>query len=97
MHADRDTGADGYTDTDTVDQSGSIVDPAHDIVPGANRNLFGINTGVAIVGPQGGAAFCPLDHPLVSLGAPILLEKAKEVGGRVSAGAEELRRLEQGA
>lgn len=45
---------------------GSIIDPSRDLVPGANRNLFAINTGVA----AGGVAFCPLDHPLVSLGEP---------------------------
>ncbi|HEY5909328.1 MAG TPA: hypothetical protein VJA21_01855 [Verrucomicrobiae bacterium] len=50
---------------------GSIIDPAHNIVPGANRYLFAINTGVAIVGARGnGAAFCPLDNPLVSLEVP---------------------------
>ena len=31
------------------DDLGSLVDPAHDVVPGANHNLFGINTGVAVL------------------------------------------------
>ena len=32
---------------------GSIVDPAHDLVPGSNHNLLGLNTGLAVV-DQGG-------------------------------------------
>lgn len=50
---------------------GSIIDPAHDIVPGANRHLLGINTGVALFGADGaGAGVCSLDSPLVSLDTP---------------------------
>lgn len=50
---------------------GSLVDPARDVVPGANHNLFGINTGVAVVDEQGrGLGICPLDSPLVSLDQP---------------------------
>jgi hypothetical protein len=50
---------------------GSIIDPAKDIVPGANRNLFGIHTGVAIFDADGrGVGLCPLDSPLVSLDEP---------------------------
>ncbi len=49
----------------------SIVDPVQDIVPGANRHLFGINTGVAIFDSQGqGVGLCPMDNPLVSLDTP---------------------------
>jgi alpha-mannosidase len=50
---------------------GNIVDPAKDVIVGANRNLFGINTGVAIFDAQNsGVGFCPLDNPLVSLDTP---------------------------
>lgn len=50
---------------------GGIIDPARDIVPGANRDIFLINTAVAIRDPAGqGTAFCPIDHPLVSLDRP---------------------------
>jgi len=45
---------------------GNIIDPTTDLVPGANRDMFTINTGVAI----GNVAFCPLDHPMVSLERP---------------------------
>jgi len=52
-------------------RQGSIVDPTNDIVPGANRNLYAIDTGVAIYDPEGrGVAVCPLDSPLVSLDEP---------------------------
>jgi alpha-mannosidase len=50
---------------------GSIVNPARDIVPGSNRHLLGITTGLTITDAAGrGAGICPLDHPLVSLGEP---------------------------
>ncbi len=49
----------------------SIIDPAHDIVTGANRHLFGINTGVSMTDDTGrGVGFCPIDYPLVSLDTP---------------------------
>ena len=54
-----------------VGRLGSIIDPAKDIVPGANRDLFAVDTGVAIFGADGrGFGICPLDSPLVSLGEP---------------------------
>lgn len=50
---------------------GSIIDPAKDIVPGANQHLFAINTGVAIMDRRGdGSAFCAMDSPVVSLDQP---------------------------
>ena len=50
---------------------GSIIDPAHDIVTGANRHMFGINTGVSVTDAGGrGVGFCPIDYPLVSLDTP---------------------------
>jgi hypothetical protein len=50
---------------------GALVDPAQDLVPGANHNLFGINTGVAVLDKEGrGLGICPLDSPLVSLDQP---------------------------
>ncbi len=49
----------------------SIIDPAHDIITGANRNMFGINTGVSMTDAKGrGVGFCPMDYPLVSLDMP---------------------------
>ncbi len=50
---------------------GSIIDPARDIVPGANRHLLELNTGLTVADPQGrGAGLCALDNPLVGLGEP---------------------------
>ncbi len=50
---------------------GSVIDPAHDIITGANRHLFGINTGVSLTDKSGhGVGFCPMDYPLVSLDTP---------------------------
>jgi alpha-mannosidase len=50
---------------------GSIIDPAKDIVAGANRHLLALNGGMSVVDRQGFAAgLCPIDHPLVSLAMP---------------------------
>jgi hypothetical protein len=50
---------------------GSTMDPAKDIIDGANRRLLCLNSGMSITGPDGsGVALCPLDSPLVSLGEP---------------------------
>jgi alpha-mannosidase len=49
----------------------SIIDPVRDIVPGANRHLLGLNTGLTITDRHGsGVGLCAMDHPLVSLDAP---------------------------
>lgn len=49
----------------------SIMDPAHDILPGANRHVLGLNSGMTVTDPQGrGAGLCALDSPLVSLDTP---------------------------
>ena len=49
----------------------SIIDPAHDIITGANRHLFGINTGLSLTDERGrGVGICPIDYPLVSLDTP---------------------------
>jgi len=42
-----------------------------DIVPGANRHMLAINTGLTVTDPLGrGLGICPLDHFLVSLDRP---------------------------
>jgi alpha-mannosidase len=62
-----------------VGRPGSIIDPAKDIVPGANRYLYSVNTGVAMFDERGhGAGFCSLDSPLVSLGAPGCWQYSKD-------------------
>jgi len=48
-----------------------VMNPATDILPGANRDLFSVGNGVTIADADGsGIAVCPLDHPLVSLDRP---------------------------
>jgi len=48
-----------------------IMDPAKDILSGANRHLYAVGTGVTLTGADGaGIAVCPLDHPLISLDTP---------------------------
>ncbi|MCY3018924.1 MAG: hypothetical protein NTW87_07845 [Planctomycetota bacterium] len=48
-----------------------VMDPAADILPGANRHLYAVGHGVAIADADGsGVAVCPMDHPLVSLDRP---------------------------
>ena len=55
----------------TVGRLGGPINPATDIVPGANRHLMAVSSGVAITSAeQGGVALCPLDSPLVSLEKP---------------------------
>ena len=50
---------------------GSIIDPAKDIVPGANRYLFALNTGLTITDASGqGVGLYVTDNPMVSLGEP---------------------------
>ena len=50
---------------------GSIVDPAKDLVPGSNHELFCLNGGLLVKGAGGGATgICPIDAQLVSLEHP---------------------------
>ena len=50
---------------------GSIVDPAKDLVPGSNHELFCLNGGLVVKAAGGGAVgICPIDAQLVSLEHP---------------------------
>jgi len=54
-----------------VGRNGFIMDPAKDIVPAANHNLYAVGTGVAMFDKQErGVGVCAPDTPLVSLGKP---------------------------
>ncbi|NLY00612.1 MAG: hypothetical protein GXY83_31330 [Rhodopirellula sp.] len=47
------------------------IDPAQDIVPGANHDVFCLNSGMTVAGSAGAAVgICSPDAPLVSLGRP---------------------------
>ena len=50
---------------------GSIVDPATEIVPGSNHEVFCLNGGLTVTSTDGGrTGICPIDSQLVSLGRP---------------------------
>ena len=50
---------------------GSIIDPVRDTLPGANRYLFGLDSGLTVADSHGrGAGICSPDLPLVSLDTP---------------------------
>ncbi|WP_126246660.1 glycoside hydrolase family 38 N-terminal domain-containing protein [Chitinophaga rhizosphaerae] len=53
-----------------VGRLGAPIHPATDIIPGTNRHLLAVTTGVEIRGAGVGAGVCPIDAPLVSLGEP---------------------------
>ena len=54
-----------------IGRPGSLIDPARDIVAGANRYLMAVASGVTITGDDGfGVGVCALDAPLMSFGEP---------------------------
>ncbi len=54
-----------------VGRNGFIMDPANDIISGANRYMYAVGTGVAVFDKQGrGVGVCAPETPLVSLGVP---------------------------
>ncbi|MBX3256453.1 MAG: hypothetical protein KF862_20115 [Chitinophagaceae bacterium] len=54
----------------TLGRLGAPVNPAADVVPGTNRHLYAVTTGVAVSGSDAGVGLCPVDAPLVSLDKP---------------------------
>ena len=57
--------------TFTIGRLGGPINPATDIIPGTNRNLMAVNTGVAITqADQTGMVLSPMDSPLLSFGEP---------------------------
>jgi len=62
-----------------VGRSLGMMDPAQDIMEGSNKDLYAVGTGVTITDKDGsGIAFCPLDHPLVSLDRPGIWKFTKD-------------------
>jgi hypothetical protein len=54
-----------------VGRNGFIMDPAKDIIAGANRYMYAAGTGVALFDEKGqGVGICAPETPLVSLGVP---------------------------
>ncbi|TWF39995.1 glycosyl hydrolase family 38 [Chitinophaga polysaccharea] len=57
--------------TFTIGRPGGAVNPATDIIPGCNRYLMAVTSGVAITQPdQSGIALASADAPLISPGQP---------------------------
>ena len=55
----------------TLGRLGGPIDPARQIVPGANKDYFCLSTGLTIRGDDpSGVGLCPIDSPCVSLGEP---------------------------
>jgi len=55
----------------TLGRLGGPIDPAKEIVPGANRDYFCLSTGLVMRGDdRSGVGVCPIDSPCVSLGEP---------------------------
>jgi alpha-mannosidase len=68
-----------------VGRQGSTVDPARDIVPGANRHILAVNSGLTVADAEGrGVGICPLDSPLVSLDSPGCWKYSKDFVPRQS-------------
>lgn len=56
-----------------------MMDPATDILEGADKDLYATGTGVTITGEDGsGIGFFPFDHPLISLGRPGIWKFSKD-------------------
>ena len=54
-----------------VGRNGFIMDPVKDIIPGANRYMYTVGTGVAMFDKKGrGVGVCAPDAPMLSLGVP---------------------------
>ena len=51
-------------------RTGSVIDPAKDVIPGSNRHVFCLNSAMTVTGGGGTVGICPMDSPLVSLGKP---------------------------
>lgn len=55
----------------TIGRLGGPINPVTDIIPGTNRNLMAVNTGVAITQSDNkGVALSSMDSPLLSFGEP---------------------------
>ena len=62
---------------------GSIVDPAKDLVPGSNHELFCLNGGLTVEGADGSrTGICPIDAQLVSLERPGLWRYTRDFVAR---------------
>lgn len=62
---------------------GSVVDPATQLQPGSNHEMFCVSSGMTAVDAQGrGGGICPIDAPLLSIGRPGVLRYSRSFGKR---------------
>ena len=65
--------------TFAVGRALGTINPKTDLMPGSNRHLFAVGSGVTITGSDGsGVAICPLDHPLISLDQPGIWKSSRD-------------------
>lgn len=62
---------------------GSVVDPATQLQPGSNHEMFCVSSGMTAADSQGrGVGICPIDAPLLSIGRPGVLRYSRSFGSR---------------
>lgn len=62
-----------------LDRLGGVADPSRNFVRSTNHEVFCLNGGLAVTGPDGaGIGLCPLDSPLASLGRTGLWRYTRE-------------------
>ncbi|NLR80873.1 hypothetical protein [Chitinophaga eiseniae] len=72
--------------TFTIGRLGGPVNPATDIIPGCNRYLMAVNSGVSVTQPdQSGMALSSADAPLISPGEPGLWKYSMDYVPKVPA------------
>jgi len=63
----------------SVGRALGMMDPCKDIMEGADKDIYAVGTGVTITDKDGsGIAFCPFDHPLISLDRPGIWKFSKD-------------------
>jgi alpha-mannosidase len=63
----------------SVGRSLGMMDPAKDIMEGADKDIYAVGSGVTITDKDGsGIGFCPFDHPLISLDRPGIWKFSKD-------------------
>ncbi|MDB5132974.1 MAG: hypothetical protein JWR02_2723 [Mucilaginibacter sp.] len=67
-----------------VGRLGGPINPVTDIIPGSNRYLMAVNSGVSITGAdKSGVGLTPMDSPLIGLGEPGLWKFSLEHSPKV--------------
>ena len=64
-----------------IGKPGGVVNPATDIVEGANHAMFNLEREVTILGERANLCVCSLDAPLFGIGTPGVYEYHRQYGG----------------